>query len=250
MKPYRIIILFTSVFIYLSCAHKSLEMSQGQVDLRKAKEYQQAGRYELAIEEFSNIKNKYPLSPEAVEAELGLAETFYLQGSYLEARATFESFIDLHPKHKQIDFAYYRVAMSYYMQIPPTIDRDLTPASQAIDAFNEFLKKYPKSSYSEDARGKKEESKNKLAQKEYYIANFYFKQKQYLSAQGRFKKILTSYKGSGFDEKALFHLGLCYYRQNQKGEARNTLNLLLKQYPKSTYVDQAKKILEELPHVP
>src|SRR3989338_10903192 len=105
------LIAIIALFSFLAgCSSKGTKtMTQGEIDLQTAKEFQEAGRYQLAIDHYSNIKNKYPLSPEAVEAELELSETYYLQGSYIEARASFEAFIDLHPNHKKIDFAAYRI---------------------------------------------------------------------------------------------------------------------------------------------
>ncbi|MEK7791104.1 MAG: outer membrane protein assembly factor BamD, partial [Deltaproteobacteria bacterium] len=122
-KPnlFRLIIVCLSLFT-LSCASKKGEIVlPEQIDLKRAKEFQEAGRYELALEQYSQIKHKYPLSPAATEAELELAETFFLQGSYVEAQAAFETFRDLHPTHPKVDFAAFRVGMSFFNQIPPTI---------------------------------------------------------------------------------------------------------------------------------
>ena len=246
-KPSVIITLFAIALLLNNCASApATKRPQESIDLEKAKAFQEAGRYELAIEQYSDIKNKYPLSREAVTAELELAETFYLQGSYAEARVAFESFQNLHPGHNKVDFAAFRVALSSYQEIPATIDRDLTPAENAITKFHEFIANYPKSEYVKEARTRIEEAQKKLAEKEYYIADFYFRQKEYQAAEGRYRALLKKYRGAGYNEKALFHLGLCYYKLNKKNKAKQTLNLFIRRHAGSKYVKEAKKILKEL----
>ena len=242
----KMFILMLLPLFWAGCSSKNVGLNPGQIDLKKAKEYQEAGRYELAIENYTNIKNKYPLSPEAVEAELELSETYYLQGSYVEARAGFEAFRDLHPRHEKADFALFRIAMSHYKETPSTIDRDLQPAFDAISAFDTFLKTYPKSSHVKEAQEKREDCRKKLAEKELYIANFYFKMKQYEAAAGRFRTILKKYRGVDFEEKALFHLAMCYHELKDKKSEKETLDLFLKEFPNSTFTTQAKSMLKDL----
>ena len=238
--------LLASLFI-LSCASKKGEIiPPEQVDLNRGKEFQQAGRYELAIEQFSQIKHKYPLSPAATEAELELAETLFLQGSYIEAQAAFETFRDLHPTHPKVDFAAFQTGMSYFNQIPSTIDRDLTPAIETIKALNEFIEIYPKSTYVSEAEEKKELCRKKLAEKELYIADFYLKREHYRAAERRLKTVLRQYRNLGFDEKALFQLGFCYYHLKNKNKAKRVLTRLREKFPQSPFSDDAKKILKDL----
>ena len=240
------IIPLLALALLAGCASTELAKQKPEIlDLQRAKDFQKAGRYDLAIEKFEAIKNRYPLSPEAVEAELEIAESYYLQASYVESLAYFQSFRDLHPNHKKADFASFRVSMSYYKQIPPTIDRDLSAATKAIEAFDEFLDRYPQSQYMSQAQEKRQDSLSQLARKEYYIGDFYYRQKQYSSAVGRFKIILKKYKGLGLDEKVLFQLGMCYYYLNEKTEAKKMLTEFVKQFPSSKQVPEANVVLKK-----
>jgi len=239
--------LLACVATISSCTGQNVtKYTPGQIDLDKAKGFQQAGRYELAIESYMEIKNKYPLSSEAVIAELELAETFYLQGSYVESRAGFESFRDLHPKHPRVDFCAYRIAMTYYKKIPSTNDRDLSAAADAIISFEKFIEEYPKSKYVAKANRSIQTCKRRLADKEYKIAKFYFKTKEYRAAAGRFRAMLKRHRDQGFNESALFHLGLCYYELDEQKLAKETLNLFLKQHANSKHINEAKRILKEI----
>ena len=240
------IVPLLALALLAGCAFQELNKQKAEtLDLQRAKDFQKAGRYDLAIEKFEAIKNKYPLSPEAIEAELEIAESYYLQGSYVESLAYFQSFHDLHPNYKKVDFASFRVGMSYYKQIPSTIDRDLSAANKTIEAFNEFLDRYPRSSYVTEAKAKKQDCFSKLAQKEYYIGDFYYRQKQYSSAAGRFKTILKKYSGLSLEEKVLFQLGMCYYYLNEKAEAKKMLSEFVKQFPNSKQVSEANAVLKK-----
>jgi outer membrane protein assembly factor BamD len=244
---YNITKVIGIIILLASCSSKNTkDLSQGQIDLGRAKEFQQAGRFELATEHYMEIKNKYPLSPEATVAELELAETYYLQGAHAEARAAFEAFRDLHPRHKEVHFASFRIAMSHYKALPKTIDRDLASAKQAIEAFATFLKDFPKSSFAEEAKTKKRECETKLGNKELYIADFYFKTKEYKPAASRYRYILKHYRDLGMEEKSLFHLGLCYVKLDEKKNAKKTLSVFVKRYKDSKHTKQAQKLLSEL----
>jgi len=248
LSKITVIIALLPCFLYLTgCATQGVAtFTPGQIDLGKAKGFQRAGRYDLAIETYTLIKNKYPLSKEAVIAELELAETFYLQGSYVEARAGFETFQELHPKHARVDFCGYRIAMTHYKKIPTTNDRDLSSALGAIEAFKKFIAAYPKSKYVSEANNKIRICKTRLAEKEYKIAKFYVKTQKYAAAAGRFRNILKKHRGQGFNESTLFHLGLCYYKLKNEKMAKETLQLFLKQHAKSQYASEAKKMLKEI----
>ncbi len=243
VKHFGIIPLLVLALL-VGCTFKEVVPKKAEtLDFQRAKDFQKASRYDLAIEKFEAIKNKYPLTPEAIEAELEIAESYYLQGSYVESLAYFQSFHDLHPNYKKVDFASFRVGMSYYKQIPSTIDRDLSAASKAIEAFDEFLDRYPRSSYVPEAQAKKQDCRLKLAQKEYYIGDFYYRQKQYQSAAGRFEIILKKYEGLGLEEKVLFQLGMCYYYLNEKAEAKKMLSEFIKQFPNSKEAAEANAVL-------
>jgi outer membrane protein assembly factor BamD len=80
----------------------------------------------------------------------------------------------LHPKHPKVAYAMFRIGLSYFNDLPSTVARDLTDASKAQDAFNEFLRRFPTDPNAADARKDLADCRKELAEKELYIANFYF----------------------------------------------------------------------------
>ncbi|MCI5141297.1 MAG: outer membrane protein assembly factor BamD, partial [Candidatus Electrothrix sp. ATG1] len=54
------------------------------------------GRYNTAMEYFQEVKDRYPFSPEALLAELKLADCEYYNENYEEAKELYKEFEDKH----------------------------------------------------------------------------------------------------------------------------------------------------------
>lgn len=188
-----------------SCATQEKDLNTAEGLFAYAKEFQDAERYEVALAKYAEVRNKFPYSSLATEAELAVADVHYQRESYTESEVAYQNFRDLHPKHPKSDYVLYRIAMSYYMQLPETIDRDLSVGKDAIYHFIELVKIYPKSEFVNDSKTKRDDVYSRLAQKELYIADFYFKQEKYSAALRRYESTLYKFPGLGFDPRA--HLG-------------------------------------------
>lgn len=208
-----------------------------------AQELDKEELWERAIPKYQEVKNKFPYSKFATMAELAIADCHYKDEAYGEAQVSYQSFKDLHPKHPQIDYVTQRLAMSFFNQLPPTIDRDLTLASSAILYFDEVLKQYPNSEYVPEAKQKKQDAYKMLAEKELYIADFYFKQEKYDSALTRYEVLLTKYSGLGFDQRALGRAAISAARNGDKDKGKKYLQDINKQFPGSREASEAEREL-------
>jgi len=175
------------------CSSAEVDENDPAALMKDAEEDIQSSHYLLAIEKLQKIKNKHPYSKQATEAALRLGDVYFMQESFIEAAATYEAFVDLHPKHEKIPYAMYRVGLSHYNDAPTEIARDLTPLAKAETAFKNYLEKFPNSEYSVDSKAKLLEVRGRLAEKELYIANFYYKREMWEAAKGRFQKILNQF---------------------------------------------------------
>jgi len=218
---------------------KKADTAEGAYQL--AQEYDKDERYEEAIRRYQEVKNKFPYSKYAVLSELAVADSYFKQESYPEAQVAYQSFKDLHPKHQQIDYVTYRLALSYYNQIPPTSDRDLSLGNNAIQYFDEVIRLYPNSEYVKDAQEKRAAALKLLAEKEIYIADFYFKKEKWDSARVRYENELKKYPGSGFDAKALSRAAICSYRASDVDHARVLIHQLQEKFPNSDELHDAEK---------
>lgn len=156
-----------------------------------AKRFADASRHDLAIEKFGEVKNKFPYSKYAVQAELAIADVYFKDESWVESQAAYTLFRELHPKHEKIEYVLFQIGMSYYNQLPSTMDRDLTVAKPAIKAFDELKREFPRSSYNKEADEKKRAALRLLMEKEIYIADFYFVRSKWKSAIDRYTDFLA-----------------------------------------------------------
>jgi outer membrane protein assembly factor BamD len=239
--------LFACIFlsglgtIFLSsCSSKEKSSDTAEGAYAIAQEFDKDELWERAISKYQEVKNKYPYSKYATMAELAIADCHFKDESFPEAQVSYQAFKDLHPKHPQIDYVTHRLGLSFFKQLPSTIDRDLTLASSAILYFNEVINQYPNSPLVAEAKTKKDDAYKMLAQKEQYIADFYFKMEKFDSALGRYELLLKKYPGLGFDAKAMSQAAIAASRIGEPEKAHKYIDELEKRFANSDELKAAK----------
>ena len=142
-------------------------------------------RFSSAGDQFNAVEQNYPYSSWAVNAQLMSGYSLYLQNKYTDAIGTLDRFIQLHPAHRDIGYAYYLRSLCYYEQIAD-IQRDQRGTEQAMNALREVVNRFPDSTYARDAQLKIDLCFDHLAGKEMEIGRYYQKQHLYEAAIGRF----------------------------------------------------------------
>ncbi|MCE9534338.1 MAG: tetratricopeptide repeat protein, partial [Planctomycetes bacterium] len=66
------------------------EVEKARIQLLLARNYFRSKRYDLARAEYTTLHNRYPKTPQAVEADFGIGETFMEQKVYDQAEQAFE----------------------------------------------------------------------------------------------------------------------------------------------------------------
>lgn len=189
-------LIFIICFLFLaSCSSDKPEgKTEAEILFKEAQELIKAERFILATEKLNQIKTQHPYSFYATPAELLQADVLFFQENYIESAAAYLLFRDFHPRHEKIPYVVFQIAESYYKQIPDTIDRDLEPAVEAIKYFEEIIQKYGDSSYRKKAEKRIAKSKKMLRQKDTYIADFYFKTKEFSAARYWYLDILENHQ--------------------------------------------------------
>jgi outer membrane protein assembly factor BamD len=224
------------------------ESNTAEIAFNTAVEFENDERYEEALSKFNEVKNKHPYSKFAIEAELHIADIQYKREAYIEAQTAYQLFKDFHPKNIKADYVTYRLAMSLFMQLPPTADRDLTPSAKAIQYFTEVINAYPTSQYVKDSEEKKLACLKMLAEKEAYIGNYYYIRGKFEPAQRRYEQLLSKYPNLGLDELAMYRAGISAFEQGEKIEGRRHMEALLAKFPNGDYSSDAKDALEKYAH--
>lgn len=235
-------LMFFSILFSSGCSSTAKDTNTAEGAFQAAEEYEKDEMYEEAIQKYSETKNKFPYSRYAVEAELRIADVQFKREAWIEAQNSYQLFKDLHPKHQQIAYVTYRLALSYFNQLPSTIDRDLSVAEKAIYHFDEIVKSFSNSEYVVDAKAKKVEARKMLGEKVLYIADFYFIRDMFDSALLRYEKLYREFNGEGFAPKALLGVGLCALETGDRAKAEQSLTQLIKEHagaPEATRADEA-----------
>lgn len=175
------------------CAGGDINDGNPEELYKDAEEDIENDRYLQAQEKLQTLKNRFPYSKYSVLAKLRLADVYFLEESFAEAAANYESFVELHPKNERAAYAQFRTGESYFKDSPENVSRDVTSAKRALSAFQTFLKRFPNDPQTSVARERIIDINRILAEKELYVADFYYKRDFFDSAEGRYSNILKLY---------------------------------------------------------
>ncbi len=160
----------------------------------------QDGRYKRAVEYFTRLKEENPLHPLALQAEIGIGDAHFSDEEYAEAELAYTDFVSLHPTNENNPYVIYQIGMCHYKQMS-TIDRDQSETVKAAREFERVMARYPSSKFAFLAEQKLRECRQHLAEREFYIGEFYFKQGKYEAALKRFQTVVITYPHMGLDYK-------------------------------------------------
>jgi len=202
-------------------------------------------RYVRAIDNFSKLRTDYPFSPQVTQVELKIADAYYLNQQYPEAINAFKEYQSMHPTNENIPFVLLRLGQSHFDQFTST-DRDQKNTEIAKGYFENVVNSYPKSPQAVEAKEKLAKCLEYLAEHEFNVAFFYFKQEKYPAARDRFEEIVRKYKDTPTAVKSLFYLGESYRNEKNVIRAGLAYEALIEHYPQTKFAADAKAQLASL----
>ncbi|MFO8165524.1 MAG: outer membrane protein assembly factor BamD [Thermodesulfobacteriota bacterium] len=176
-------------------------MSQGISEFRD-------GDYQDAIEAFQKLKDRYPYSTLAIQAQLKMADALFKRKEFEEALALYIEFEKLHPTNESIPYTIYQQGRCHFLRMD-SIDRDQTSTKDALKEFERLCKEFPKNSFCLQAKRHIRKCYSNLAEHEFYVGSFYFKAGHYLAALRRFEYLIKHYPDLGLHGKALNYIARC-----------------------------------------
>jgi outer membrane protein assembly factor BamD len=195
-------------------------------------------RFSTAGDQFASVEQNYPYSSWAVNAQLMSGYSSYLQNKYTDAIGILDRFIQLHPAHRDVAYAYYLRSLCYYEQIAD-IQRDQKGTEQAMNALREVVNRFPETTYARDAKLKIDLCFDHLAGKEMEIGRYYQKQHLYEAAIGRFQRVVDDFQTTNHVPEALARLTEVYLALGLKDQARKTAAVLGYNYPGSQWYEDS-----------
>jgi outer membrane protein assembly factor BamD len=195
-------------------------------------------RYAVAATQFDLVQQVYPYSSWATNALLMQGYSEYLQNKYTDAIGTLDRFIQLHPTHHDVAYAYYLRSLCYYEQIAD-IQRDQKGTDQAMTALQDVVTRFPASAYARDAALKIDLCRDHLAGKEMEVGRWYENQHLYAAAIGRFQRVVDDYQTTNHVPEALHRLTEIYLLLGLPDEAKKTASVLGHNYPGSVWYEDS-----------
>jgi outer membrane protein assembly factor BamD len=198
--------------------------------------------YEDARGNFKKIVERYPESPFASRARFLSGEAYYREAEFPKAIKEFEIFLSFYPRHQIADLVQYRLAMAYYDQMKP-IEQDQSITTKALEQFKKLVKEYPESRYATDGLAKIDICRGRLAQKELWVANWYFTQGNPSGARQRLELILKEYPRTLVIPETLWLLAEVNAREGKTREANELLQRLSADFSHTDYGRRAAQRL-------
>jgi outer membrane protein assembly factor BamD len=179
--------------------------------------------------------------------KIALADSYYYQTgpeNLIEAESRYTQFVSFYPSHELAGYAQFQLGMCNYKQ-SPVAHLDQTFTRKAIEEFEKVEKINPNGRFARAANQMRERCHEKLAGHDYQVGIFYYKRKAFPGAITRFKNVLESYPRFEQTDAVYFHLGMALVRSGNSAEGDIYLEKLVRDYPSSRFVSEAKAALQK-----
>ena len=210
-----------------------------------ANEFINRSEYDLALIELDKLEVLFPSSPYSNKGMLLNAYVHFLKEDYEKTRALAENYKKYYPGSKDIVYANYLEAMTYYVLIKKP-DYSQKDAFTAMDKFNFILNAYPNSKYEIDIITKIQIIDNNLAINKLSTAKFYLEKKNINGALIYLKDIYENHSSSLSIDETLFLLVKIYKSIKEEEIAKNYAAILAYNFPESKWYKKSYNIINEL----
>jgi outer membrane protein assembly factor BamD len=214
----------------------------------KAIEDVRRGRHEVGRLNLQTLINTYPDSEYLAKAKLSIADSFYKEGgkaNMTQAIQAYKDFGIFFPFMKEAAYAQLQVAMAHYKQMEKP-DRDRTEARAAEDEFQTYLQKYPNDPLEGKAEQHLREVQEVLAEGDFRVGYYYYLKGDKKAAESRLKGVTRRYPLYSKADRALWMLGSIWEGTERKEFAANYYAQIVRNYPLSPLVPDAKGRLKGL----
>jgi len=228
------------VLALAGCSNKTRE-AIGNADklYELAKKAADNGNYRDAITYYEQLEARFPFSNPARQAQLDLMYAYYKNREPESAIDQADQFIRENPAHPRVDYAYYIKGLVQFERNPNFLERwfnaDLTQrppidARKSFQAFQTLIQRFPNSEYVDDSRQRMIFLRNRLANYEVYVADYYLDRGAYVGAINRAKFAIENYDGAPQIRRALQIMSESYRKLGMTDLAADSDRVLRENY--------------------
>ncbi len=242
MPKFSLLIIIAAAIFVSGCSKDNEE----DVDLTELAYYESAqsslrsGNYANAVSKLQLLEARFPFGRYAEQAQLEIIYAYYKSTQTEAARAAADRFIRLHPRHPNVDYAYYLKALAsfeadenFLAKLFP-LDPSTRDPGAARDSFNDFsqlIRRFPNSEYAPDSQRRMQYLKNLLAASEIHVARYYIYRGAYIAAANRGRYVFENLQGTAAVPDALAIMVEAYQLLGMENLANDALLVLSSNYP-------------------
>jgi len=194
------------------------------------------------------VVDNYPQSPLRPDAKLAIGDTYLGEKSaesLVLADSEFREFLTFYPRHPKADYAQYKLAMTYFLQMRGA-DRDQEATREALTEFQVLFDRFPDSQLIPEARKNWRIARDRLSDSELRVAVLYSRTGVMRGAVARLQGILKDDPNYTHRDSVYYELAEIYRRTDNKAQAVPFYTRLVEEFVESEYLDRARKRLKEL----
>jgi outer membrane protein assembly factor BamD len=213
-----LVVLISSILV--GCNSDGPEIEQPEkIYYDQAQKRMNAKNYYGAIESLEAIENRYPFGKYAEQAQVELIYAHFMNSETEASHTAAEKFIRLHPRHPNIDYAYFMKGLSSYTRDREFLNRvsdtdlsnrDISGAKESFAELTEFLTRFPDSQYAPYAKQRNVYLRNMIAKNELAAADYYLTIDAYIAALRRANYVVENIPNSSENYRALKVLETSY----------------------------------------
>ena len=218
---HKFLLLNLVVIIFLvGCKSDGEEIEQPEkIYYDQAQARIESGNYFGAIEALEAIDNRYPFGKYAEQAQVELIYAHFMNSETEAAHTAAEKFIRLHPRHPNIDYAYFMKGISSYTRDRDLLirftntdisNRDISGAKESFAELTEFITRFPDSQYIPYAKQRNVYLRNMIAKNELVAADYYLTIDAHVGAIRRANYVIENIPNSSENFRALKILEVSY----------------------------------------
>ncbi|MBT8447605.1 MAG: outer membrane protein assembly factor BamD [Gammaproteobacteria bacterium] len=243
MKRSRVLLIAIFGLALAACANNDEQRTEVQnitEAYEKAQESIARGNFRRGIQIFEAIQARYPFSDLSRQIQLELMYAYYKSGQTEQAVDASETFMRENPIHPQVDYALYIQGLCYFDDDPGMLERlfrkDTTnrppkELERAYVSFRRLVERFPASEYAPDAGQRMLYIKNRLADYENHVADYYLRRGAYVAALNRAKAALEQFNGAAGNAKSLQIMAEAYENLGMADLAADTQRVLAENFP-------------------
>lgn len=253
MRLKHILLSIITLVVLSSCSSydKLVKGRDYQTQYDEALRYYSINKDNKAIALFDNIETIFSATDKIDTIKFYKARANYRMGDYYTAVNLMDEFRKSYSRSPFAEEAEYLYAMCYY-QLAPGPELDQSNTALAINAFNEYIERYPRSARRDACLEMIEELQGRIYAKTFIVGQTYYNIGYYNSAIHSFKNMLKDYPEIPQREEILYLLVKANYQyakasvqSKQRERYYNTIDAYYNfaaEYPESEYMPEVERM--------